>query len=386
MNTKQHKTNVLVVFVNPETSIPLKQKKEQRVINEAIRVGRSSENIYVKMCHAFTIHDLRRELLDQEYNIVHISGHGYKEGLEFEDEAGHGYTVPIVALTELFDAYSPPIECVILNACYSFSQGEILSMHLPYIIAMEGAISDNAAIEFAKGFYESLGSGRNIEFSYKEGCRAVKLGLPDSVFSSLILMNQQIHDQHKINEERALRLEVESIRMALINSANRYEIVHLNEIIGTIRSLLDRYPQQTLVIELEEQALRLRSEVRSYLGMPTTLTVTENYRELYLMARERMDRGIRYWLDQHSGTLRPITDLFLIARERYLTALRGLCTQRIQEALARSNSNPNEAINILEKMKLLITEDILTIDDKHELSPEVSILQTEIERIQRKLS
>ena len=63
------------------------------------------------------MHDFRRALLDEEFRIFHISGHETGSGLVLEDEMGGKYVVPQQALGELFSAYSPPIECVILNAC-----------------------------------------------------------------------------------------------------------------------------------------------------------------------------------------------------------------------------------------------------------------------------
>jgi hypothetical protein len=40
---------------------------------------------------------------------------------------------------------------------------------------MNQAIGDKAAIAFAVGFYDALGSGRDIEFAHKLGCAAIRL-------------------------------------------------------------------------------------------------------------------------------------------------------------------------------------------------------------------
>lgn len=183
----KNEVNVLVVFANPRGTDSLRLGTEDRVIRESIRLSRGRDNISLTIHHATTVHDLRRALLDEEFQIVHISGHGTGSGLVLEDELCGKYVVPQQALGELFSAYSPPIECVILNACYSISQGLLTSLGIPFTVAMEGAISDDAAIEFSRGFYDAVGAGKKIDFAYEEGCRTVKLAAPNKRFISQIL-------------------------------------------------------------------------------------------------------------------------------------------------------------------------------------------------------
>lgn len=181
------KINVLVVFANPRGTDPLRLGTEDRVIREAIKLSRYRENISLTIQHASTVHDLRRALLENEFQIVHISGHGTGSGLVLEDEMGGKYVVPQQALGELLSAYSPPIDCALLNACYSISQGQLTSLGIPFTVAMEGPISDNAAIEFSRGFYDAVGAGKSVSFAYEEGCRTVKLAAPNARFISQIL-------------------------------------------------------------------------------------------------------------------------------------------------------------------------------------------------------
>jgi len=182
-----NKIKVLVIFANPRGTDPLRLGTEDRVIRESIKLSRHRENISLTIHHATTVHDLRRALLDEEFQIIHISGHGTGSGLVLEDDLGGKYVVPQQALGELFSAYSPPIDCVILNACYSMSQGQLTSLGTPFTVAMEGAISDDAAVEFSRGFYDAIGAGKKIDFAYEEGCRTVKLAAPNTRFISQIL-------------------------------------------------------------------------------------------------------------------------------------------------------------------------------------------------------
>lgn len=185
---------VLIVFANPRGTSPLQLGTEDRAIRESIKLSRYRDNISLQTCHASTIHDLRRALLDHEYQIIHISGHGTDTGLMLEDELGGNSVVPQQALADLFQVYSPPLKCVILNACYSLSQGQLTSLGVPFTVAMEGPISDNAAIEFSRGFYDAIGAGRDIEFAYEEGCRTASLAAPDAHFLSNIFKDTQQSD------------------------------------------------------------------------------------------------------------------------------------------------------------------------------------------------
>lgn len=181
------KTNVLVIFANPRGTNSLRLGAEDRVIHESIKLSRFRNNIRLDVRHATTVHDLRRTLLENDYQIIHISGHGTGNGLVLEDDAGGVYVVPQQALADLFAVYCPPIECVLLNACYSISQGQLISLGVPFTIAMDGAISDAASIEFTRGFYDALGAGKTVDFAYEEGCRTVKLAAPNTKFSPKIL-------------------------------------------------------------------------------------------------------------------------------------------------------------------------------------------------------
>jgi hypothetical protein len=52
---------------------------------------------------------------------------------------------------------------------------------------MNGPISDKAAIEFSRGFYDAIGAGKDIPFAYEEGCRRVDLAAPGTQFKSKLL-------------------------------------------------------------------------------------------------------------------------------------------------------------------------------------------------------
>ena len=74
-----------------------------------------------------------------------------------------------------------------LNGCYSKKQAEKIVQYIPYVIGRKQAIGDRAAIEFAVGFYDALGAGHSVEFSYKLGCTAIQMaGTPEHLTPFLL--------------------------------------------------------------------------------------------------------------------------------------------------------------------------------------------------------
>jgi hypothetical protein len=171
---KSKKINVLIVFANPFSTERLRLDTEAREIRRSIERSKYRDAINIVTLQATTVGDLRRALLDQPFQIIHISGHGSDKGLILANDQGGHYLVNPPTLAELFCRY-PSIECVLLNACYSSLQGRFLAASIPFTIAMDGPILDNAAIAFTVGFYDALGAGHPIEFAYEEGISSIKL-------------------------------------------------------------------------------------------------------------------------------------------------------------------------------------------------------------------
>jgi hypothetical protein len=119
---------------------------------------------------------------------VHFSGHGTAKGaLCFENRAGQTQFVLPEALAALFEQFSDQVQCVVLNACYSEIQANAIAKHIGYVIGMNEAIGDKAAIAFTIGFYQALGAGRMIEDAYKFGCVQIGLqGIPEHLTPVLI--------------------------------------------------------------------------------------------------------------------------------------------------------------------------------------------------------
>ncbi len=172
---------ILILASNPTNETRLQLDKEIRQIDEGLRRSRNRDRFRLEQRWAVRPEDLRRSLLDVEPQIVHFCGHGVgEEGLIFEDQAGQSRLISTEALADFFKLFAGKVECVVLNACYSEVQADAIACHINYVIGMNQAIGDGAAIQFTTGFYDALGAGRSIEEAYRFGCSAIQLeGIPE---------------------------------------------------------------------------------------------------------------------------------------------------------------------------------------------------------------
>ena len=75
----------------------------------------------------------------------------------------------------------------IFSACYSESQAQAIAENIEYVVGMNQAIGDKAAIAFSVGFYQALGAGRSIKEAYELGCVQIGLhGAPEYLTPILI--------------------------------------------------------------------------------------------------------------------------------------------------------------------------------------------------------
>ncbi|MEM1393616.1 MAG: CHAT domain-containing protein [Cyanobacteria bacterium P01_C01_bin.38] len=168
--------NILILAANPKGTTSLRLDQEVRDISENLQRTRYGVHFNLIQRWAVRPRDVQHTILEVNPQIVHFSGHGGGEkGLVFEDEGGNTKFVEAESLASLFELVAEQVACVVLNACYSEVQAEAIAQHIPYVIGMTQAIGDSAALEFAFGFYDALGAGRDVEFAYKWGCNSIQM-------------------------------------------------------------------------------------------------------------------------------------------------------------------------------------------------------------------
>jgi serine/threonine-protein kinase len=180
MNALLRVRRILILAANPTDTGRLRLDEEVRSIQDCLKRSTGREQVDIISQWAVRTDDLQQALQEYEPSIVHFSGHGTGEqGVVLDDGSGHAKLVSAEALAWLFKL-CPSVECVLLNACYSEVQARAIAQHVDYVIGMNQAIGDRAAIQFAKGFYRALGNGRSIPESYNWGLGQIKLeGIPE---------------------------------------------------------------------------------------------------------------------------------------------------------------------------------------------------------------
>jgi|GEM_PF-2863577 len=182
-------TRILFLASDPTNTSRLRLGEEFREISEQLMLalGRDYFDLLLPQL-SLRPKDIARVLLNTKPHIVHFSGHGDSEGaLCFEDNNGQVYLVQPEALAALFEQLADQVQCVVLNACYSEIQARAISKHISYVIGMNKAVSDRAAIAFSLGFYQALGAGRSIDEAFRFGCVQMQLhGLPEHLTPVLI--------------------------------------------------------------------------------------------------------------------------------------------------------------------------------------------------------
>lgn len=167
--------SILFVLANPMKTTRLRLDEEYREIDHGLRLSNERLRFELNITTATRPNDLRRELLRYKPQYVHFSGHGDTDGIVLENNDGTAQIVKTEALAELFSLFENIVECVILNACYSEAQAEAICNHIPFVIGMNSSVPDNVAIQFAIGFYDGIGAGRDIEDAFRFGKNSVNL-------------------------------------------------------------------------------------------------------------------------------------------------------------------------------------------------------------------
>ena len=169
---------ILILTANPTNTKPLRVSEEVREIKRAWERSQNREKFEIIVEEAVRPQEFRRTLLGHKPNIVHFSGHGGGEqGLALMGDNGEAFLVKVAPLAKFFKALQEIffIDCVFLNACYSDVQAEGIYPYVNYVVGMNQKIGDEAAKQFAIGFYDTLFAGQSIKSAFDLGCNAIEM-------------------------------------------------------------------------------------------------------------------------------------------------------------------------------------------------------------------
>ena len=181
--------SILFLAANPSDTAPLRLDEELREIQSSILQSGLRDRFHVEVRMAVRLADLRRALVQVNPRIVHFAGHGTSSGqLILQDDLGKSTVLSADTLASLFKLVTSKVECVVLNAAYSSEMARTIAQEVNYVIGIDKAIPDRAAITFSSGFYHALANGRSIEEAYKSGCAEFRLLQGDKSFLPVLVM------------------------------------------------------------------------------------------------------------------------------------------------------------------------------------------------------
>lgn len=182
----EHIIKVLFLGANPSGTEQLRLDREAKAIADGLKVAKSGSRFQLEQSWATTVHDMQDCLLRHEPDIVHLSGHGRSDGrLVLEPDSATGevgasagvssHGSYLLSLGRLFTVAKGRIRCVVLNACHSAEAARIIAEHVDCVIGMSNSIEDEAAVQFARGFYHALGQGQNVRAAFDLGVAQIGL-------------------------------------------------------------------------------------------------------------------------------------------------------------------------------------------------------------------
>jgi hypothetical protein len=196
----------LFLAANPQGTTPLALDQEIRQITQKIRLSDGRDVLEVVSVWAVQPSDLLQYLNQYKPHVVHFSGHGTAAGeIVLVDGAGAAKAVSARALRSLFATLKDNVQLVVLNACYSRTQGAAINEVIDFVIGMNTAIGDEAAIVFAASLYSALGFNRTVGEAFEQAKTALLLeGIPEENTPELLVRPGASVDRKLGAEQKAV--------------------------------------------------------------------------------------------------------------------------------------------------------------------------------------
>ena len=184
------------MIASPSDLEPLDVERERRRVEDALAgLGRDGL-VELTWLEGQTWRDLQRAMRGGPWHVFHFVGHGSfdtnrDEGIiVLVDDDGRSRRLMAGELARLL-AVHRTLRLAVLNACegargggldiFSSTASILVRRGIPAVLAMQYEITDRAAVEFARGFYEAVADGLPVDAAVSEARQAVSLAVTNTV-------------------------------------------------------------------------------------------------------------------------------------------------------------------------------------------------------------
>ncbi|MEZ4868350.1 MAG: SUMF1/EgtB/PvdO family nonheme iron enzyme [Caldilineaceae bacterium] len=183
---------ILGVIADPEDMhARLDVAEERKRVSEALRSLEERGVVQLTWLEGETWRDLQRAMRTGScaWHIFHFIGHGGYDEIRNEgyimlaDEQGKAHQLYATQLARLLARQRSSLRLVMLNACEGARTGQLdllsgtavtlINSGIPAVLAMQYGITDAAAVEFARTFYEALADNLPVDAAVAEARNAI---------------------------------------------------------------------------------------------------------------------------------------------------------------------------------------------------------------------
>jgi tetratricopeptide (TPR) repeat protein len=182
---------ILGLVASPKGLPQLNVRREKRLLEEAVKGLREKGLVELTWLEGQTWRDLQRSMRrEEDWHILHFIGHGgfdaeTEEGaIALADDVGSKDLLRATSLARLLDDHYA-LRLVFLNSCegakgsesdaFSSTAATLVRRGVPAVVAMQYEVTDKAAIEFSRDFYEAVSDGLPVDAAVAEARTAVSM-------------------------------------------------------------------------------------------------------------------------------------------------------------------------------------------------------------------
>ena len=187
---------ILGMIASPKDLADLDVEREKQRVEKALQHLQAKGTVELTWLPGQTWQDLQRIMRYGPWHIFHFIGHGgfdpnTDEGLiALKDDEGRAQYLSATHLGRLLVDHRT-LRLVVLNSCegargsekdiFSSTASILVRRGIPAVLAMQYEITDRAAIELSRAFYEALADSLPVDTAVSEARKAISLGVANTV-------------------------------------------------------------------------------------------------------------------------------------------------------------------------------------------------------------